>query len=174
MRHVAAFALSACAALLASACSSTPPAQATRAVRAITFEAGACYGFCPDFTATIEADGRGSYHGRGFVKARGEHKFAAEPERFDALRKRLAPFRPDRSVAYDGDHCDGPVATDNPSVKVTWRDADGTSTTLDWYMGCRQPGLADRSDALYHAWQEVPAIAALVGPDEERDGYDAS
>ena len=62
------------------------------------------------------------------------------------------------------------MATDSPSVTVTWRDPGEEPVTLNWYMGCRQPGLADNSEALYKAWEELP-VDALVGPDEGRQNF---
>jgi len=145
-------------------------APAPSRVESISFETEPCFGFCPVFSFEVGADGQGSYEGGSSVRQQGAHAFTASPGQFAAFRDRLAPFRPDRSEAWGRGNCDGPVATDSPSVKVTWRDETGESVTLEWYMGCRQPGLTEQSDRIYKAWQELP-LAALVGEDAERANY---
>lgn len=160
-------ALTLSAALMLSAC--TTPATAEN-VTSISFETGVCYGTCPAFTAQVGSDGVGAYEGNAFVANEGAHDFQVTPAEFAAFESRLAPFRPEASVSYGFDNCDGPVATDNPSVKVTWLDEDGNSVSLDWYMGCRQPMLSEDSDAIYKAWQEISALSELVGTSEQRRG----
>jgi len=139
-------------------------------VASISFETEPCFGFCPQFAIEVRADGQGTYQGGTSVRQQGNHTFTASPTEFAAFRDRLAPFRPAQSAAWGHDKCDGPIRTDSPSVKVTWRDQTGESVTLDWYMGCRQPGLAEHSDEIYKAWQELP-LDALVGNDDERANY---
>ena len=154
-----------------AACATVPGGPpAVQTAESISFAVEPCFGFCPDFDITVDAAGNGTYRGENFVAQKGEHPFRATPSQFDAFAARLAPFRPARSVQYGYENCDGMVATDSPSVRVTWHDADGGSTTLDWYMGCRQPGLAERSEQIYKAWQELP-LEALVGADEDRMDY---
>ncbi|WP_340587706.1 DUF6438 domain-containing protein [Erythrobacter alti] len=139
-------------------------------VERISFAVEPCFGFCPDFNLTLDASGEGVFEGENFVAKRGTRNFSASAAEFTAFRERLAPFRPVQSVSYGYDNCDGAVATDMPSVRVTWHDSDGTSTRLDWYMGCFQPGLHDRSDEIYRAWEELP-ISELVGADEDRASF---
>ena len=139
-------------------------------VASIAFETGPCFGFCPQFGIDVSAAGQGTYDGKSSVRQQGAHRFTVSPAEFAAFRDRLAPFRPAQSVTYDRNKCDGPVRTDSPSVKVTWRDESGETVTLDWYMGCRQPGLAEKSDEIYKAWQELP-LGTLVGDDAERASY---
>ena len=146
----------------------TPPTEGN--VESIAFETEPCFGFCPQFAIEVGADGQGTYDGGSSVRQQGTHAFTVTPAQFAAFRDRLAPFRPAQSVTWDRQQCDGPVATDSPSVKVTWRDDAGETVTLDWYMGCRQPGLTEQSDRIYEAWQELP-LAALVGDDAERATY---
>lgn len=139
-------------------------------VERISFAVEPCFGFCPDFNVSVDAAGQGTFEGENFVAARGTHRFTAGPAELAAFSDRLAPFRPAQSVAYGHDNCDGSVMSDMPSVSVTWHDVDGSSTTLDWYMGCRQPGLSDRSDEIYKAWEELP-LGDLVGSDEDRRSF---
>jgi len=155
---------------LAGCVTSPAPTPEQTNVQSIAFETGPCFGFCPQFSVEVGADGQGTYNGGSSVRQQGTHAFAVTPAEFAAFRDRLATFRPEQSVAWDRDNCDGPVRTDSPSVKVTWRDGTGESVTLDWYMGCRQPGLAEKSDEIYQAWQKLP-LSALVGDDAERASY---
>jgi hypothetical protein len=141
-------------------------------VRAITLESTACYGPCPIFSITVDRDGKGTYLGKRFVAQKGQHDFTVTPAQFEAFRARLAPFRPESSVSYGHDNCDGPLHTDDASAIVTWFDG-ARKTTLNWYFGCQQPGLAGRSQELHDAWQELPALEPLVGTAQDRFEYDA-
>ena len=134
----------------------------------IRFETSACFGFCPAFSFTLDSDGVGRYVGKSHVAAMGERTFTATPEEYAALRDRLGEFRPDRSVSYDYENCDGPVATDHPSVEVAWMGSRADPVSLSWYMGCRQPELVAHSEKIYGAWQELPALVEFVGQPDER------
>ncbi|UVI38856.1 DUF6438 domain-containing protein [Qipengyuania spongiae] len=151
-----------------AACATVPALEA--GAERISFSAEPCYGFCPAFEVTAGADGEGRYEGRSSVKVTGARQFSVTPEEFAAFRDRLAPYRPAQDVRYDHENCDAPLATDMPAVQVIWREANGRSTTLDWYMGCAQPGLAENREAIYGAWRELP-LEELVGADSERQGY---
>jgi hypothetical protein len=148
---------------LAASCAHVP---AEAEVESIRFETEVCFGRCPIFAFEVQPDGTGTWDGKDFVAEKGAKGFTVAPDRFDAFRQRLAPFRPAQSVTYGPDRCDGPLVTDNPSVVITWTGEDGTETTLDWYLGCRQPGLAEHQDAIYEAWKELPAIVDFLGEGE--------
>ena len=163
-----------CALPLALAACVTPGDAGTDLTEStIEYSIGPCFGFCPSFALSISPEGEGSYEGRAFVANRGKADFTATDVEYRAFAQRLAPFRPDRSVKYDYENCDGPVATDSPSVTITWRNPGEPPVTLNWYMGCRQPGLAENSKALYRAWEELP-LESLVGSDEQRQTYGRS
>ncbi|MHA6317484.1 DUF6438 domain-containing protein [Altererythrobacter sp. CAU 1778] len=165
------FAALALASVSLSGCMATAPEpQSSASGESITFSVSPCFGACPQFAVDVSKDGNGTYTGERFVAVTGERDFTATAVQTQAFFDRLEKFRPERSVRYDYENCEGPVATDSPSVKVTWNDADGGATTLDWYMGCRQPGLTEVSNALYRAWEELP-LAELVGSDENRFNY---
>ena len=142
----------------------------TGAPSSIDYSLTPCFGFCPAFSLSVSDDGTGTYDGQAFVATRGEAGFMASDAEFAAFAHRLAPFKPQKSVNYGYENCDGPVATDSPSVSITWHDPGEDPVTLTWYMGCRQPVLVENSDALYTAWQELP-VAELVGSDEERQNF---
>jgi hypothetical protein len=58
------------------------------------------------------------------------------------------------------------LATDNPSVRIVWM-SERRVDILNWYLGCKQPGLAEHQDQIYDAWKELP-VAQLVGADNSR------
>ena len=165
--------VSICALPLAIAGCVTPAAgpSSTAPVEKIDYAVTPCFGFCPSFTLSVAQDGAGTYRGKRFVQQKGAASFTASPDEVEAFARRLAPFRPESSVEYGYENCDGPVATDSPSVKITWHEAGKQPVTLNWYMGCRQPGLVENRDALYQAWQELP-VDDLVGTAENRQMYD--
>ena len=163
------------AALALAGCTTTTDADggdtADEELESIAFSTGACFGSCPVFEVEVAATGPDAYRGERFVAVKGERSFTASAAEWRAFAERLAPFRPDTSVKYGHGTCDGPLASDQPTVAITWRDADGSETTLDWYMGCRQPGLAENYDRIYEAWQELP-LDDLVGTAEDRFRYE--
>ncbi|MBB3032896.1 DUF6438 domain-containing protein [Alteriqipengyuania lutimaris] len=164
LRH----ALPVLAALPLAACA-TPAIEDTPA-SSIEYSLTPCFGFCPSFSLAVNEDGKGTFDGERFVAHEGPAQFTASRAQAAAFARRLAPFRPESSVSYGYENCDGPVATDSPSVKITWREPGSEPVTLKWYMGCRQPGLTENRDALYKAWRELP-VDELVGSDEERQTY---
>jgi hypothetical protein len=112
MRRIAAIAavlLAGCA--TTSGAGSEPPQQ-------VTFETTPCFGGCPVFSLTLDADGHGVYEGGRFVKTTGRHEFSASRGQVGAFFDRIRPFRPDGAVRYDMAHCPGPAHTDAPSVNV--------------------------------------------------------
>lgn len=140
-------------------------------LESIAFSTGPCFGSCPVFEMEVASTGAGTYRGERYVAVKGERAFSASAAEWSAFADRLAPYRPDTSVKYGHGACSGPLVTDQPTVIVTWRDADGSETTLDWYMGCREPGLAENGERIYQAWQELP-LDDLVGTAEDRFRYE--
>ena len=150
---------------LTAGCAQSPE---TQPVREISFSATGCFGPCPVFDFTIEASGKGTYEGEAYVAVRDEREFTATREQFQALVERLAPFRPRGEVTYD-QSCDGPWATDNPSVRIAWYDNEKVDI-LNWYLGCEQPGLVEHTAEIYEAWRELP-LDDLVGTADNRFTY---
>ncbi len=164
--------ITAVAALALAGCTTAPTQDnADSTVESIAFSTGPCFGACPVFEIELDRSGDGTYRGERFVAVKGERPFTASAAEWQAFAERLEPFRPETSVTYGFENCDGPTVTDQATVVVTWRNADGTETTLDWYMGCRQPGLAENGERLYGAWQELP-LDDLVGTMEDRFRYE--
>ena len=150
-------------------CTNLSGAEAIERIRIATTQ---CYGSCPAFEIIVSKDGSGRFDGEAFVKKTGRHSFRATSMQFMALRDRLEPFRPKSDERYDEGNCDAPLATDNPSIAITWYFADDEKVTLDWYLGCHHPELRDNTEIIYDAWEELP-LHDLVGSEDERDGYNA-
>jgi hypothetical protein len=116
------------------------PACATVAedggVPSISFETGPCFGACPVYKVTVNADGTGLFEGRRFTAVTGERYFTVTPGQYRAFVAQLAPLRPasgDRR--YSGPPLCRQMATDLPSAEVTWRLREGEQH-LYFYYGC--------------------------------------
>jgi hypothetical protein len=131
-------------------------------VEQITYETTACHGRCPVYRLSVEASGRGLFDGQRFTAAAGERAFTASPAQVRAFFDRLAPYRPAADVRYDGPERCRTMATDLPSVEVTWY-AGGEGRTLTLSYGCDMDRHRALADALRHAPDALP-IAALIGP----------
>ncbi|WP_162225044.1 DUF6438 domain-containing protein [Erythrobacter sp. SG61-1L] len=156
-------------AILLAGCA-TVPQQTRTAPESVTFEETACFGSCPIFSITLNADGSGVFEGTRFVAAKGEHRFTAKPAQVKAFLARIEPFRPEGIVEYGYDNCSVPVRTDSPSVRVTWQ-SEGGAEALSWYLGCAEPKAVKIKPDLYGAWKELP-LDELVGTKENRFEYE--
>ena len=150
------------AALLLAAAVATLPATPLLAQRgaadSITYETGPCYGFCPVYRVTVNANGTAVYQGIRHVAVRGERRFRLTPAQYLAFTGLLEPIRPTRgSIRYSTDAalC-GPVVTDMPSTEVTWRRGRNRQT-LYFYYGCR------RQRAIGERLERAPALLP-IGP----------
>lgn len=138
--------------------------------RQVTFETTPCFGSCPVFSLTLDADGHGVYEGERFVKTKGRHEFTASGTQVRAFFDRIRPFRPSGAVTYDMGNCPGLSHTDAPSVKVRWISAT-KADSLDWNLGCQVEKLQAIEPDLQNAWQELP-LDDLVGRTQNRFEYD--
>lgn len=157
------------AAVLLAGCTTTSGADRP-APQSVSFETTPCFGSCPVFSMTIDANGKGTYEGGRFVKVKGRHEFTASPEQVRAFFERIGAFRPQGEKHYDYGNCPVAVSTDSPSVNVTWNSAGGADA-LYWYLGCRVESLNAIEPDLYNAWKELP-LDDLVGMAENRFEYD--
>lgn len=149
---------------------SSGPASTGRAPDRVSFETTPCFGSCPVFSLTVNADGTGVYEGSRFVKTKGRHEFVASPAQTRAFFDRIRPFRPNGDVVYNMGNCPGPAHTDASSVRVGWTTGDRTDS-LDWNLGCRVEALQAIQPDLRDAWKEL-ALDDLVGTAENRFEYD--
>lgn len=141
--------LTACATPTPSPGGETPPVAAgstpdqpaepeTGAPQAIVFSAYPCFGFCPDFTVTVSADGGVVYEGRRFVRLQGVHPLPDNPALFQALTEVLISPRlpwPRGDVEPGKGDC-SPVATDLPSYALSVRFEGGPARGFSYYAGC--------------------------------------
>jgi hypothetical protein len=144
------------------------PAPAAAQLTSISYETTACFGYCPIYRVTVNADGGGLFEGRRFSAFQGQRRFRISPAQFRAFAARLAPVRPARGdIVYDREtRCQGagPPPTDHPSIIVTWIETRRRQT-LHFYTGCRNPEILR---ALGEARGLLP-IERLINP-PRRDG----
>lgn len=118
-------------------------------VPSISYETGPCFGACPVYRVTVNADGTGLFEGRRFTAVAGERYFTLPLSQYRAFIAHLAPIRPAQgSVRYSGEAC-ATMATDMPSAEVTWRAREGQQS-LYFYYGCdmaRNRAIAERLTA---------------------------
>lgn len=114
---------------LLSGCGLDPRGAQVRDPVSISFDHGACYGFCPDYRATIFADGRGIFVGRNHVAAKGKRTFAFSPAQFRAFAAIVAPLKPERGSIPRSPMTECNVM-DGSSMTLTWTGADRASQSV--------------------------------------------
>lgn len=130
--------LLACTALLIGACAMRADATPDRLAHAVsvTLQRSTCYGNCPSYTVTVTADGQVNFVGHAHVQA-GSASGLATPVQlahiFAAVKQAGLHSMRDSYVGSD-DGCEM-VMTDQPGVKITVVEAEG-SKTVDFYNGC--------------------------------------
>jgi hypothetical protein len=122
----------------------------------ITYHTTPCLGACPAYTVSVSSDGQAIYKGQDFVAVKGERSFQVTPSEFDAFRAQLAPYRPkqgEKVLIEPGSHLCPSVATDFPSIEITWSSGE----TLKYYAGCLNPKVPQGMwDSLAHAIKALP------------------
>lgn len=154
--------------LTVAGCARTPaPETATpaAAVTRISYSTGPCFGACPVYAFTVQANGDGSFEGKRFTQTSGTRSFKLTRAQFDAFAAALAPYRPkagtNRRTVPGQPGCDR-AATDMPSVEITWTGPAGTSS-LSHYFGCNMEANRALTDALGNAPDLIPALTPLIG-----------
>ncbi len=114
------------AALALAACATAAP-PAPQEPASISLTRSVCFGFCPDYTVTIESDGDVIYVGRNFVGVTGEQRDHISPEAARALfdMAHAADFYALRDV-YRAN------ITDLPTFTVTLTEGDRTKRVVDY------------------------------------------
>jgi hypothetical protein len=132
-------------------------------VEGIEYETGPCFGACPVYRIALNADGSGLFEGRSATAVTGERGFRVTPAQYRAFAARLAPYQPEEAERrYSGPPLCERMATDLPSVTVTWHRPDGGSRRLYFYYGCDMERHAAMAEALRRAPDELP-IGDLIG-----------
>ena len=127
------------------------------------FEAGPCFGWCPDFRVSVSPNGAIAYEGRRFTSLQGAHALPADPRLYRALSDLIAsPRLPwPRGHVEPGLSTCPTEATDHPSYALSVEGANRRG--FRYYSGCRGPD-AERADRIVRAVME--ALAAHGVPTE--------
>jgi uncharacterized protein DUF6438 len=116
----------------------------------ISYETGPCFGACPIYRVTVNADGSGVFEGRRWTRAEGNRSFRVTAQQYQRLVAHLEPLRPaSGSIRYSGEACES-MATDLPSAEVTWEGPAGAQQ-LYFYHGCdmeKNRPIAERLNAV--------------------------
>jgi hypothetical protein len=154
---------------LLSACVSVPDgepegnAPATPDVEGIEYETGPCFGRCPVYRIALNADGSGLIDGRHGTAHQGERSFRISREQYRAFAARLAPYRPrGHDISYSGPPLCRQMATDLPSVTVTWHWPNRHPQRMHFYYGCDMERYREMAEQLRDAPSLLP-IAELIG-----------
>jgi hypothetical protein len=124
---------------------------------AISYETGPCFGACPVFRVTVRPDGTGTFEGRSNTAVTGERRFRVSPAQYAAFADHLAPLRPpEGSVRLAGENC-RQVATDLPSVDVTWFSQIGNSQNYYFYFGCDR----EKNRAIAERLRRAPSLLPI-------------
>lgn len=141
------FALPACA---------TVPAEAG-GLGSISYETGPCFGACPVYQVTVNADGTGTFDGRRFTTVTGRRTFTVTSAQWRAFSTHLAPHRPDGEEVIGPGHARCRMqATDHPSATVTWNDGPG-GDRLAFYFGCHDA----ENETLARALEAAPTLLPI-------------
>jgi hypothetical protein len=139
-------------------------AQPDVPVESVSYTRGPCYGVCPVYRVTVNADGSGLFEGERFTAVTGRRRFTVTPAAWRAFTAKLAPFRPQGTVDINMENtarCQL-MATDHPSAIVTWA-GGGRNDRLGYYYGCRDEANRTLAAALTEAPTLLP-IAGMIGP----------
>jgi hypothetical protein len=140
-----------------------PPPPAAGTVETIRYETGRCFGSCPAYVLTVRSDGNATFDGTQFTAVQGARDFTITPPQFAEFRDRLQPYRPEGERRFSAEaECNGRVATDMPSVDITWTDKSRQSH-LYVYYGCDIERNASMFEALRNAPDVIPEVQELVG-----------
>ncbi|WP_244513098.1 MULTISPECIES: DUF6438 domain-containing protein [unclassified Ensifer] len=130
----------------------------------IVVERGPCLGECPVYRFKVTAAGGGEFEGQRFTNIHGQQSFSITPREWSAFQSALAPYRPHGNEDITAGHprCTQ-MATDHPSVSVTWIDAERTDQ-LFFNFGCKDP----QNDALAQALAAAPDLLPVGKLIEDR------
>jgi hypothetical protein len=145
--------------LALAACATAPPAgPIPTESEGIEYETGPCFGACPVYRVALGADGNGLFEGRSATAVTGERSFRITAAQFRAFARALEPYRPDGAERrYFGPPLCGRMATDLPSVTITWHRPDGGSQLLHFNYGCDM----ERNRAMAEQLRRAPELLPI-------------
>ena len=125
------------------------------AVPVITLERTTCFGSCPAYKLTIFDDGKVLFEGKEFVKQRGKAEGQITK---DELERLVREFNKINYMKLEdeygiGDRCPD-LWTDYPSA-ITSFSTNGTTKTINHYLGCRGLTILDQLTTLENKIDEV-------------------
>ena len=164
------------AALLSVACSRTSARHqdtsnaATAAdpeIVSVTMHRSGCYGPCPIYTVTANADGSVSFDGERDVKVKGTSSGSITKDDYDYLvrsikRLQFSTWRDQYRFEKDG--CKS-VWTDNPTVDIVVA-TKSSKKHVSYYYGCRGFALPSKIDLLSRIIDDVADTQKWVGVEE--------
>jgi hypothetical protein len=163
-RPLAGLAALAAAGCLAAGC--TPAergvVQGRTGAAVISLSEGPCEDACPVYDMTLRPDGSYTLHGEAFVRTTGIAEGALGPEAWTAAEEALedADFwraEPDQTSRRLPNCMPGA-----PTVRITWRTAEGKEKTLTYDAGCG----VERTRSLIAGLRAALAFDDLVWTDE--------
>lgn len=126
-------------------------------VVSVSYETGPCFGACPVYKVTVNADGTGLFEGRSFTAVTGERHFTLPLSQYRAFVAHLAPIRPaSGDLRYSGPPLCRQMATDLPSAEVIWRPRGGVQH-LYFYYGCDM----ERNRAIVARLEAAPRLLPI-------------
>ena len=125
-------ALTACATIEQDAGGGTSPPR----FETIKVDFGPCFGFCPVYVATFEADGAVRFEGVRHTTELGQKAGQVSPEVMEAIASDLKLYRP--ALAGQAEKCDTRIS-DQRQVTVTWTGGPDGGWTREHDRGCLSP-----------------------------------
>lgn len=122
----------------------------------IQLDVGPCFGFCPVYFATFDADGTVRFDGVRHTAELGERLRRISPKAFEALARDLQAFRPADPGEREG--CDSRIS-DQQHVTVTWRTVPGAGWSREHDRGC----LSSEHDMLDGALERALVRSGIAG-----------
>ncbi|EIN02180.1 hypothetical protein WQE_05077 [Paraburkholderia hospita] len=137
--------------LMLSSCAS----YKTEGVESITVSTGPCFGFCPIYDVTVNADGIVKFHGERHTMLLGDRELRQSPSKYKEAAALLEPFRPaDESVSRT--KCDDMI-TDGQTYEITWTSVTGQKKILRHDRGC----LSAQNEKLNQTLDQLPALLGV-------------
>jgi hypothetical protein len=128
-----------------------------------TLQRTGCYGTCPTYLVTVDADGLVEWEGKKFVQSKGRRTAQLSPADLAALKQAFADAK---YTTLSGNFACYEM-TDNPHAVTSYVDGQRT-ITIDHYYGCRSTPGVNTLTALEDRFDKVVNTAQWIGP---RDAY---
>ena len=115
-----------------------------------------CFGTCPSYKLTIDADGGVVFEGINHVKMKGRHKGQISKEKIQLLMNEInhAKFFSLRNNYTSGKSVCAELVTDNPTTTTSLK-MGGRSKTVQHYHGCSGPKVPKHLDLLEDKIDEI-------------------